>query len=94
MLTSREVLLRATEAEAAELGVCVVLLEAIRKTTFFVNRNTPKNMPLLSCMQLHRVYVEASLLYAGTDPDKRRPISIICYDNPRQATPIAGSKKQ
>ena len=43
----REVLLRATEVVAAELGVYVVLLEVIRKTTFFENRETPKNMPLL-----------------------------------------------
>ena len=55
------------------------------ENNFFVNRNTPKNMPLLSCVKLHRVYVEASLLYAGTDPDKRRPISIICYDKPHQS---------
>ena len=42
--------------------------------------------PLSGCL--------ASLLYAGTDPDKRRPISIICYDKPRHSTLFTGSKKR
>ena len=52
----REVLLRATEAVAAEMGVCVVLFEVIRKT-FFLSTRTPLKA-CHSCIKLHRVYVE------------------------------------